>query len=497
MNADLTKIVTDALLVPAGLNSEKIRSLLLTLHNAGIDYADFYFQHRQSESLLLEDGIVKDASFLIDQGVGVRTLCDSKTAFAYSDEINLSALEKSISAAKSIASNRQGKKVYISTDSSEQKSLSTQVEQLNQHINLYPISKNFLRNLTHEQKISLLKNIYEGITRLEPNVIHATINLAGSYEIILIAFGEGGLAADIRPMVRMDVNVVIAKGNKRERGRSGGGGRFSYDFYLKNDTALNYAREAVRIARVNLDAQHAPAGNMPVVLGSGWPGVLLHEAVGHGLEGDFNRKGTSVFSGRIGKRVATTVCNIVDNGSLAGGHRGSLNIDDEGTPTQCTLLIEKGILRSYMQDKLNAHLMGVQSTGNGRRESYASIPIPRMTNTYMLAGDSSPNDIISSVKKGIYAVNFSSGEVDITSGNFVFTTSEAYLIENGKVTRPIKEAALIGNGLDVLTKISMVGNDLALDPGIGTCGKEGQGVPVNVGQPTLKVDDLTVGGTGT
>ncbi len=353
---------------------------------------------------------------------------------------------------------------------------------------------NPLISLNENEKVALLQRVDACARQADPRVIQANVSLAAEYETVIIMAADGHLAADVRPLIRLNISVVVEQNGRREQGYAGGGGRFDYRYFIENDLGTVYAREAVRQALVNLEAIDAPAGTMPVVLGPGWPGVLLHEAVGHGLEGDFNRKGTSVFSGRMGTQVASSLCTVVDDGTLPN-RRGSLNVDDEGTPTQCTVLIEKGILRNYLQDKRNARLMGMKSTGNGRRESYAHLPMPRMTNTYMLAGESAPEDIIGSVKKGIYAVNFGGGQVDITSGKFVFSASEAYLIENGKVTAPVKGATLIGNGPDVLTKVSMVGNDLKLDTGIGVCGKDGQSVPVGVGQPTLRVDALTVGGT--
>ena len=345
-----------------------------------------------------------------------------------------------------------------------------------------------------EQKIDLLRQIDAEARKQDPRITQVIVSLSGVHDVVLVAASEGMLAADVRPLVRLNVSVIVEHEGRRETGYTGGGGRYGYEYFLQQDRGLSYAREAVRLALVNLEAQDAPAGTMTVVLGAGWPGVLLHEAIGHGLEGDFNRKETSAFSGRIGERVATEECTVVDDGTLAN-RRGSLNVDDEGTPTRNTVLIENGILKGYMQDKLNGRLMGVGSTGNGRRESYAHLPMPRMTNTYMLAGKHDPQEIIASVDKGIYAVNFGGGQVDITSGKFVFSASEAYMIEKGKVTYPVKGATLIGNGPDVMTRVKMVGNDLALDEGVGTCGKDGQSVPVGVGQPTLRVDDLTVGGT--
>jgi len=348
--------------------------------------------------------------------------------------------------------------------------------------------------LADQQKIDLLRNVENETRKLDSRIEEVIVSLIGAHESILVANQDGSLAADVRPLVRMNVTVIVEENGHREQGSMGGGGRSDYSYFVDQDRALEYGKEAVRQALVNLEAEEAPAGNMTVVLGPGWPGILLHEAIGHGLEGDFNRKGTSAFSGRVGERVASDLCTVVDDGTLQG-RRGSLSIDDEGTPTEKTVLIENGILKGYMQDKLNARLMGVKPTGNGRRESYANLPMPRMTNTYMLPGPHNPEEIIKSVKKGLYAKNFAGGQVDITSGKFVFSASEAYLIENGKITRAVKGATLIGNGPDVLTKVSMVGTDLELDSGVGTCGKDGQSVPVGVGQPTLKIDGLTVGGT--
>lgn len=475
-------IVSDILLTPNGFNTQDVNRLLQRSMGGAIDAADIYFQHVQDESWVLEDGLIKNTSFGINEGVGVRAISGTKTGYAYSEGINLPALEKAASAARSIADAGQDGVIPIQSK-------------------ILPISSilysqaNPLLDLNSDEKVAFLHRLYEEALKQDRRVTHVSISLNGCYELILVADSENGLQADIRPLVRLSVNVVVTDNERSESASAGGGGRFGYKIFLENDRGLRYVREAVRVALVNLHAIPAPAGIMPVVLGPGWPGILLHEAIGHGLEGDFNRKGSSVFAGKIGQRVASPLCTIVDKGDIPNGQRGSLHVDDEGTPTQETVLIENGILCGYMQDKLNARLMGGKSTGNGRRESYGSVPIPRMTSTYMLAGSHSPEDIIASVEKGIYAVNFSGGQVDITSGNFVFTTSEAYLIEHGKITRPIKNAALIGSGQEVLTKVSMVGNDLAFDPGVGTCGKDGQSVAVNVGQPTIKVDELTVGGT--
>ncbi len=478
MNETLS-IARHCLLEPAGLTEQQLQTVLGQLLGNTIDSADLYFQATQYESWMLEDGKVKEASYNIERGVGVRAISGDKTGFAYSDDIIMPALAEAAQAARSIA--KQGSEGRVKAWN--------RVDGLQ----LYA-PNNPLGSLTSAEKIALLERVDAEARRQDPRVSQVIVSLAGVHDVVMVLNSEGQLAADIRPLVRLNVNVIVEQNGRRESGSCGGGARSEYDFFLEQDKALGYAREAVRQALVNLDAVPAPAGSMPVVLGPGWPGVLLHEAVGHGLEGDFNRKGTSAFTGRIGQRVASPLCTVVDDGTLPG-RRGSLNIDDEGTLTERTVLIEKGILKGYMQDKLNARLMKTQPTGNGRRESYAHLPMPRMTNTYMLAGPHDPQEIIASVKKGLYAVNFGGGQVDITSGKFVFSASEAYLIENGKITRPVKGATLIGNGPDVLTKVSMLGNDLQLDTGIGTCGKDGQSVPVGVGQPTLKVDMLTVGGT--
>lgn len=473
------EIARHDLLEPAGITDIQLQNVLSKVLGQSIDNADLYFQSSYSESWALEDGIIKGGSYHIDRGVGVRAMSGEKTGFAYSDDILMPALEQAAHAARSIS--KQGGEQAIKS------------YQWSQGHELYlPI--NPLDTINEDEKVALLQKIDVFTRKLDPRVIQVNVSLAAEYETVLVMASDGHLAADVRPLVRLNVSVIVEQNGRREQGYAGGGGRFGYSYFFENDRAMEYAREAVRQALVNLEAIEAPAGMMPVVLGPGWPGVLLHEAVGHGLEGDFNRKGTSVFSGRVGEQVASPLCTVVDDGTLPN-RRGSLNMDDEGTPTQCTVLIENGILKNYIQDKRNARLMGMQSTGNGRRESYAHVPMPRMTNTYMLAGKSDPQEIIGSVRKGIYAVNFGGGQVDITSGKFVFSASEAYLIENGKITAPVKGATLIGNGLEVLNKVSMVGNDLQLDSGIGICGKDGQSVPVGVGQPTLLIDMLTVGGT--
>ncbi len=472
-------IARHTLLAPTGLGDTELSRVLDQLMQPGIDSADLYFQLSRSESWALEDGIVKEGSHSIEQGVGVRALSGEKTGFAYSDEIVLPALTQAAQAARAIA--RSGQQTSLAAWQGRAG------HQL--YVPLDPLS-----TLDETAKVQLMEMLDREARKFDPRVQQVMVSLASTHDVVLIAGSDGTLAADVRPLVRLNVSVIVEHNGRREQGSAGGGGRVGYDYFLENERGLNYAREAVRQALVNLDAVAAPAGTMQVVLGPGWPGVLLHEAIGHGLEGDFNRKGSSAFAGRIGQRVASEQCTVVDNGTLAH-RRGSLNLDDEGTPTQCTTLIENGILKGYLQDKLNARLMGVAPTGNGRRESYAHLPMPRMTNTYMLAGKYAPEEIIASVDKGLYAVNFSGGQVDITSGKFVFSASEAYLIEKGKITRPVKGATLIGNGPDVLMRVSMVGNDLKLDDGVGTCGKEGQSVPVGVGQPTLRIDGLTVGGT--
>lgn len=477
--------VSEHLLGPGGLTIEHLPAVLADLAGPGIDAADLYFQSQVSETWALEDGIVKEGSFNLDQGVGVRAQSGEKTGFAYSNAITADALSQAARAARSIS--RAGQHGRIQAFSSPL-------------ITALYAPDNPLDVLGRAEKVELLKRIDVATRALDPRIKQVTVSLAGVWDRILVAASDGSLGADIRPLVRFNVSVIVEQNGRRERGGHGGGGRTDYRYFLERygngeERAMGYAREALRQALVNLEAIAAPAGSMPVVMGAGWSGVLLHEAVGHGLEGDFNRKGSSAYSGRVGERVASSLCTIVDDGTLAG-RRGSLSMDDEGTGTQCTTLIENGVLKGYMQDKLNARLMGVAATGNGRRESYAHLPMPRMTNTYMLAGESDPEEIIRSVKKGIYCANLGGGQVDITSGKFVFSTSEAYLIEDGKITAPVKGATLIGNGPEAMSKVSMVGNDLALDSGVGTCGKDGQSVPVGVGQPTLKIDAITVGGTG-
>jgi TldD protein len=477
-NEQLLSTAQSFLLTPHELEAGKLDRVFGSLLSHRLDYADLYFQYSRSEGWSLEEGIVKSGSFSIDQGVGVRAIAGEKTAFAYSDEISLPALEDAAKATRAIAGSGGNRHPVAARKASG--------------VRLYqPVDP--LGSLQDAEKVKLLERL-EGLCRQrDPRVIQVMAGLAAEYEVVLVARSDGVLAADVRPLVRMSVQVIAEQDGRREQGSSGGGGRTDYSHFT-DEVLKEYADRAVDQALINLESRPAPAGTMTVVLGPGWPGVLLHEAIGHGLEGDFNRKGSSAFSGRIGERVAAKGVTVVDDGTLPN-RRGSLSVDDEGNPTQRNILIEDGVLRGYMQDTLNARLMGVPVTGNGRRESFAHVVMPRMTNTYMLKGDKDPKDIIASVKKGLYAVNFGGGQVDITNGKFVFSASEAFMIEDGKVTYPVKGATLIGNGPDALTRVSMIGNDLQLDTGVGTCGKEGQSVPVGVGQPTLRIDGLTVGGT--
>lgn len=483
MNETLLADAKSSLLVPYGLDLPALDGVFGQIMAHHVDYADLYFQYSRMESWSLEEGTVKSGSFNIDQGVGVRAVSGEKTAFAYSDDISLPALEQAAKATRAIA--QQG-------EQATRAALANRTSAAPSRASLY-LASDPVASLPDAEKVALLERLEKYARAIDPRVTQVMASLAGEYEVMLVARHDGMTSADIRPLVRVSLQVIVESGDRREQGSGGGGGRFDYA-YFTDDRLQEYARHAVHQAIVNLDARPAPAGSMTVVLGAGWPGILLHEAIGHGLEGDFNRKGTSAFSGRIGERVAAPGVTVVDDGTLEK-RRGSLNVDDEGTPTQCTTLIEDGILRGYLQDTLNARLMGVHSTGNARRESFAHIPMPRMTNTYMLNGDKDPAEIIASVKHGLYAVNFGGGQVDITSGKFVFSAAEAYMIEDGKISYPVKGATLIGNGPDVLTRVSMIGNDMQLDPGVGTCGKEGQSVPVGVGQPTLKIEGLTVGGT--
>jgi TldD protein len=478
-NDDAVESVMSRVLAPAGLEERHLNEALGSINMRDVDDADLYFQVSRNESWTVEDGVLKEGSFSLEQGVGVRAVCGEKTGFAYSDELLLPALEQAAGAARAISRQGQSKSVRVApvTDSR----------------NLYP-AIDPTTSISDEEKKALVSRIDCETRKLDKRIEQVIVNLSSSQDLVLIAAADGTLCADVRPLVRLNVSIIVEENGRREQGYSGGGARSDLQYFLSGDLPMEYAQEAVRQALGQLDAESAPAGTMPVVLGSGWPGILLHEAVGHGLEGDFNRKGTSAFSGRVGQQVASPLCTIVDDGTLPG-RRGSLAVDDEGTPGQYNVLVENGVLRGYMQDKMNSRLMGVAPTGNGRRESFAHIPMPRMTNTYMLAGPHDPGEIIESIDKGLYAPNFGGGQVDITSGKFVFSANEAYLIEKGKLTTPVKGAMLIGDGPEVLSKISMVGNDLALDRGVGTCGKDGQSVPVGVGQPTLRIDELTVGGT--
>ncbi|MDR3351545.1 MAG: metalloprotease TldD [Zoogloeaceae bacterium] len=464
---------------PYGLAEPDLERVIGEIMGRHVDYADLYFQYSRYESWSLDEGIVKSGSFNIDQGVGVRAVSGEKTAFAYSDDISLAALLDAAASVRAIAAQGQSGSLPPLAALPVPPALYADADPL--------------ASLAAPEKVRLLERL-EGFARAaDSRVTQVMANLAGEWEVVLIAASDGRLVADVRPLVRVSVSVIMEQAGRREQGSAGGGGRHDYSRF-DDDRLKEYAQEAVRQAAVNLEARPAPAGQMTVVLGPGWPGILLHEAVGHGLEGDFNRKGSSAFSGRIGERVAAPGVTVVDDGTLPG-RRGSLTIDDEGNPTQSTVLIEDGILKGYMQDQLNARLMGGRSTGNGRRESFACLPLPRMTNTYMLAGQEAPEEILRSVRKGIYAANFGGGQVDITSGKFVFSMSEAYLIEDGRITTPIKGATLIGNGPEALTRISRIGNDQKFDPGVGSCGKEGQSIPVGVGQPTLRLDGITVGGT--
>jgi len=478
MTESLLATAQSTLLAPFALETAQLERVFRELMQRDIDFADLYFQYARSEGWSLEEGIVKSGSFSIEQGVGVRAITGEKTAFAYSDEISMPALLAAANATRAIATHgANGKPPAITTGRARR---------------LYqPLDP--LASLGDADKVRLLERLERACRARDPRVMQVMASLAGEYEVVLVARSDGVLGADVRPLVRMSVTVIVEQNGRREQGTAGGGGRTSYAHFTE-DTIADYARTAVDQALVNLESRPAPAGTMKVVLGPGWPGVLLHEAVGHGLEGDFNRRGSSTFSGRIGERVAAKGVTVIDDGTIAG-RRGSLNMDDEGNETQRTVLIEDGILRGYMQDSLNARLMGVPVTGNGRRESFAHLVMPRMTNTYMLAGKADPAEILASVDDGLYAVSFGGGQVDITSGKFVFSCTEAYRIEKGKVTYPVKGATLIGNGPEALTRVKMIGNDLALDPGIGVCGKDGQSVPVGVGQPTLRLDGLTVGGT--
>ena len=474
-------VATELLLTPFGLTESDLQKTLALIAEHRVDDADLYFQYTRAEGWSLEEGIVKTGSFSIDQGVGVRAVAGEKTAFAYSDDISLASLTDAAQTVRAINNASQSKRVKVAK------------RQLARSRRLYS-GLDPIGTLDSAAKVDLLGKVEKLARAKDPRVVQVMAGLASEHDVVLVARLDGTLAADVRPLVRLSVTVIAEQNGRREIGSFGGGGRFGLAYF---DDALiqRYVDEAVAAALTNLDSRPAPAGEMTVVLGPGWPGVLFHEAVGHGLEGDFNRKGSSAFSGRIGQRVAAKGVTVLDDGTIAD-RRGSLNVDDEGHPTQKNVLIEDGILKGYIQDAMNARLMKVKPTGNGRRESYAHIPMPRMTNTYMLGRDKDPKEIVASIKKGLYATNFGGGQVDITSGKFVFSASEAYWVENGKIQYPVKGATIVGSGPESLKKISMIGNDMALDSGVGTCGKEGQSVPVGVGQPTLRIDGLTVGGTG-
>ena len=470
----------DLLLASYGLELSHLRRALAEILAPGVDDADLYFQYTRAEGWSLEEGIVKTGSFSIDQGVGVRAVSGDKTAFAYSDDLSWAALQDAARSVRAIGAQGQSRRVKVGARKvAKSRSLYRELD---------PIG-----TLDSAAKVALLEKVERRAKSRDPRIVQVMAGLASEYDVVLVARADGTLAADVRPLVRLSLTVIAEQQGRREVGSSGGGGRFGLERF---DDALidHYVSEAVQAALTNLDSRPAPAGEMTVVLGPGWPGVLLHEAVGHGLEGDFNRKGSSAFSGMLGKRVAAKGVTVLDDGTMAD-RRGSLNVDDEGCASQKNVLIEDGILRGYIQDSLNARLMGVPPTGNGRRESYAHLPMPRMTNTYMLGGDKEPAEIIASIKKGLYATNFGGGQVDITSGKFVFSASQAWWVENGRLLYPVKGATLIGSGPEALKKVTMIGNDLALDSGVGTCGKEGQSVPVGVGQPTLRIEGLTVGGT--
>ena len=472
------------LLEPFGLNESHLSRALAEITAHKVDDADLYFQYTRSEGWSLEEGIVKTGSFSIDQGVGVRAVSGEKTAFAYSDDISEASLLDAARTVRSISSTmRSGRAKVASRKVAAGRSLYDGID---------PIG-----TLDSTSKVKLLEKTEQLARKKDARVKQVMAGLAAEWDVVMVARADGTLAADVRPLVRLSVTViaeqVVGGVSRREMGSGGGGGRFGLAYF--DDAQIeSYVSDAVNAAITNLDSRPAPAGEMTVVLGPGWPGILLHEAIGHGLEGDFNRKGSSAFSGRIGQRVAAKGVTVLDDGTISD-RRGSLNVDDEGNASQRNVLIEDGILRGYIQDSLNARLMGVKPTGNGRRESYAHVPMPRMTNTYMLGGDKEPDEIVASIKKGLYATNFGGGQVDITSGKFVFSASEAFWVENGKIQYPVKGATIVGNGPDALTRVTMIGNDMKLDTGVGTCGKEGQSVPVGVGQPTLRIDGLTVGGT--
>lgn len=488
-NNQVATIAQNTLLLPTGLDEAILQKLLNQLLSGGVDDGDLYFQYQARESWILEDHQIKTGTYNLSQGVGVRALSNEKAGLAYTNTLDKENLLQAIKMARNVALHGGENERKVPCPIASAAPLV-----IKHHVDLLYSSNNPLLITDSAIKVAWLKNIDSMAHALDPRVKKVKASLQGSYTIVLILNNLGQLVYDVRPLVRFSVNVLMEEKGRTESGTGSGGGRIDYAALMSDDGMTRFVQRAVHEAALNLRAEPAPAGTMPVVLGPGWSGVLLHEAVGHGLEGDFNRKGLSAYSGKLGQQVASSAVTIVDNGAIPE-RRGSLSVDDEGTPTQCTTLIENGVLKNYMQDRLNARLMGLNPTGNGRRESFAHLPMPRMTNTYMLAGEYLPTDIISSVKKGLYAANLDGGQVDITSGQFVFATSEAYLIENGKITRPVKGATLIGNGPEAMKRVSMVGNDLALDPGVGTCGKNGQSVPVGVGQPTVKVDSLVVGGT--
>jgi TldD protein len=478
--SSMLEIVSKHILEPGELEIDQLGGFLARLQGRYIDAGDLYFQSSQQESWVLDDGILREGNFSMEKGVGIRAMSEEKTGFAYCDDLQGNAISLAVNNARAIVKQGQSGGTGVALAGSPAKALYS--------------AANPVDGRSAEAKVELLKKLDAFTRSLDERIEQVIISLSGGVDHILVAATDSTLAADIRPLVRLNVTVLMRQGERREQGSAGGGGRHAYDVFFDTERAYELARDAVRQASTNLESVPTPAGSMPVVLGPGWPGVLLHEAVGHGLEGDFNRKGTSAFSNRMGEQVASPLCTVVDDGTLEN-RRGSLSVDDEGVPAQSTTLIENGILKGYMQDKMNARLMGMQPTSNGRRESFAHLPMPRMTNTYMLPGESDPEEIIRSVDKGLYAVNFGGGQVDITSGRFVFSLSEAYLIENGEITAPVKGATLIGSGPEVMGRISMVGNDLELDQGVGVCGKEGQSVPVGVGQPSLRIDEITVGGT--
>lgn len=488
-------LADELLLTPAGLSHQDLFAALDRIHAHKIDGADIYFQYSRAEGWSLDEGLVKSGSFSIDSGVGVRAISGEKQAFAYSDSLSVQALREAADTVRTISA--AGKSTPRGIAVGQGRSTPSATDRLRvpeAHPQSLYLPLDPTEALSSDAKVEMLMTIDRLARAADPRVVQVNASLVGAFDVVLVARADGQLAADVRPLVRLSVSVIVEQQGRRERGSSGGGGRYGLARFTPEQLA-HHAAEAVREALVNLESRPAPAGQFPVVLGPGWPGILLHEAIGHGLEGDFNRRGSSAFSGRIGQRVAAPGVTVVDDGTLPD-RRGSLNLDDEGNATQRTVLIEDGILRGYIQDELNARLMKVRPTGNGRRESYAHLTMPRMTNTLMLGGRDDPQDIVASLKKGIYAVNFGGGQVDITSGKFVFSASEAYWVEDGKIQYPVKGATLIGNGPDALTRVTRIGNDMGLDPGVGTCGKEGQSVPVGVGQPTLRIEGLTVGGTG-